>query len=108
MACSYADFLLFPLAGIAGRVAATGCRARRRPVGLGLGLVEAAPDELDEDVLQRWLGLAQRDDVRSEAAQRSDDRTERRVVGQGQVDDDRLARLAGALVRGRDGGEVAE
>src|SRR2546422_5685772 len=104
MACSYADLLLFPLAGIVRWVAGTGRRVRRRPVGLGLGLVEAAPDELDEDVLQRWLGLAKRDDVRSEAAQRSDDRTERRVVGQGQVDDDRLARLAGALVRGRGGG----
>src|SRR3954466_8606147 len=44
-------------------------------VGL-VGVVEAPADELDEDVLERWLGLAESKDVGAHSAERPNDPTE--------------------------------
>src|SRR5215203_4872195 len=65
-----------------GRTGSVGVRWRgRRPrstvdvgvVFVGFGVVEPAPDELDEDVLERRLRLAEGEDVGAKAAERADD-----------------------------------
>ena len=64
-----------------GSASPSGSRARPgRAVGRrgAVGVVEAAADELDEDVLEARLGLRSDDDPRAQAGQRPDDPAERR------------------------------
>ena len=49
-------------------------------------IVEAATHELDEHVLERGLGLAERDGCGAQAAERADDAAERGVLREHEVD----------------------
>jgi hypothetical protein len=70
-------------------------------VRAGIVIVEAAPDELDEDVLERRLGLAQREDVGAQAAERPDDAAQRAVLFEHEVEADGLALDAVVHLGGR-------
>src|SRR4029079_110337 len=69
------------------------------------GVVEAASDELDEDVLEGRLGLAERQDLGAKTAERPDHCAEGAVVDEDEVDGDRLPlAVAVGLVPGGLGG----
>src|SRR5207244_3497989 len=76
-----------------------------------LFLAEASADELDEDVLERRLGLPQPENPRTLLAHGANDRPEGRIIGEHEVDGDRLP-LAVVLVHGRarldDAGQAGE
>ena len=93
--------------GAAPAVAILIVGARRAVLARVVGrlVAEAAPDQLDEHVLQGWLGLAEREDVGSDPAERAHDLTESRVIDEREVDLDGLAVVCTVgLVAGRERG----
>src|SRR3990172_5416692 len=66
-------------------------RGRGRVAMVHRRVVEAATDQLDEDVLEAGLRLLEGDDAGTQATQGADDATERGVVIEDEVDHDRLA-----------------
>ncbi len=90
------DLALVRLAGLVGSlvprprrcgaVAWMSAVAAAGAVRSGAVVVEAAADELDEDVLERRLGLAQGEDVGAQATERPDDTAERAVLLEDEVE----------------------